>query len=157
MGKPSNPSALSRPSRPAAMAIPAASPMAEAMTPTATASAITEPSTWRLLAPSARSRPFSRVRCATVIENVLKIMNAPTSSAMIAKIIMNVLKKPIACWNESCISLVTVAPVTASIPCGSAVLEVGGELLLRDARLGHEQDAGRPSRARRPGAARPAW
>ena len=121
MGRPRSPSALSRPSRPAAMAIPAASPMAEAMTPTATASAITEPSTWRLLAPSARSRPFSRVRCATVIENVLKIMNAPTSSAMTAKIIMNVLKKPMACWNESCISLVTVAPVTASIPCGSAV------------------------------------
>ena len=76
-----------------------------------------------------------------MIENVLKIMNAPTSSAMTAKIIMNVLKKPMACWNESCFSLVTVAPVTASIPCGSAC---GGccELLLRDARLGHEQDAG---------------
>jgi hypothetical protein len=28
-----------------------------------------------------RSSPNSRVRCATVIENVLKMMNAPTNSA----------------------------------------------------------------------------
>ena len=32
-------------------------------------------------APSVRSRPNSRVRWATVIENVLKMMNAPTNSA----------------------------------------------------------------------------
>ena len=34
-----------------------------------------------LVAPSVRSSPNSRVRWATVIENVLKMMNAPTKSA----------------------------------------------------------------------------
>ena len=67
--------------------------------PTATASARTEPSTWRLLAPTALSKPFSLVRWATVIENVLKIMNAPTSRAMTAKMSMNVLKNFRNCWN----------------------------------------------------------
>ena len=33
-------------------------------------------------APSARSMANSRRRCATVIENALKMMNAPTSTAM---------------------------------------------------------------------------
>ena len=33
------------------------------------------------VAPIVRSRPNSRVRCATVIEKVLKMMNAPTTSA----------------------------------------------------------------------------
>ena len=32
-------------------------------------------------APSVRSSPNSRVRCATVIEKVLKMMKAPTTSA----------------------------------------------------------------------------
>ena len=36
---------------------------------------------WRRDAPSVRSIPNSRVRWATVIENVLKIRNAPTNSA----------------------------------------------------------------------------
>jgi hypothetical protein len=57
------PSPLSSALRAAATPIPAAGPISEAMTPTATASATTEPSTWRLLAPTARSRPFSLVRC----------------------------------------------------------------------------------------------
>ena len=35
--------------------------------------------TWRPLAPMARSSPSSRVRCATRIVNVLKMMNAPTT------------------------------------------------------------------------------
>ena len=70
----------------AATPTPAASPITDAMMPTATASASTDARTWRLLAPSALSRPFSLVRCATVMKNVLKIINAPTSSAMTAKI-----------------------------------------------------------------------
>ena len=40
------------------------------------------PSTWRRVAPSVRSSASSRVRWATVIENVLKMMNAPTSTAI---------------------------------------------------------------------------
>ncbi len=36
---------------------------------------------WPRVAPSVRSMPSSRMRCATVIENVLKIRKLPTSSA----------------------------------------------------------------------------
>ena len=90
-GRP-KPSPLSMAFRPMATATPAASPISDAMMPTTTASSSTEPSTCRLLAPSARIRPFSLVRCATVMENVLKIMKAPTSSATTAKISRKVLK-----------------------------------------------------------------
>ena len=45
------------------------------------ASAPTPARTWPRVAPSERSRANSRRRCATVIEKVLKMMNAPTSSA----------------------------------------------------------------------------
>ena len=45
-------------------------------------SRITEPSICRRDAPIVRSVANSRVRCATVIENVLKMTNAPTKSAM---------------------------------------------------------------------------
>ena len=50
---------------------PATRPIAEATVPIASASTTTERSTWRLLAPSARSSASSRERCATVIESVL--------------------------------------------------------------------------------------
>ncbi len=41
---------------------------------------MTEPTTCARVAPSVRSSPNSRVRWATVIEKVLKMMNAPTNS-----------------------------------------------------------------------------
>ena len=47
-------------------------------------SRITEPRIWRREAPIVRSVANSRVRCATVIENVLKMTNAPTKSAIAA-------------------------------------------------------------------------
>ena len=47
----------------------------------ASASAATAARIWPRVAPSARSIANSRVRCATVIEKVLKMMNAPTSTA----------------------------------------------------------------------------
>ena len=50
--------------------------------PMVSASSSTESSTWRRVAPSVRSSASSRARWATVIENVLKIRNAPTSTAM---------------------------------------------------------------------------
>ena len=56
-------------------------PSTEASTPIASASASTEPSTWRRWAPTIRSSPSSRVRWATVIESVLKMVNAPTRIA----------------------------------------------------------------------------
>ena len=60
---------------------PVSSPATDARTPRSSASAATPARTWPRVAPSERSRANSRRRCATVIENVLKMMNAPTSSA----------------------------------------------------------------------------
>ena len=57
------------------------------------ASASTERNTWRRLAPTIRSRASSRVRCPTMIENVLKMVNAPTNSEMNAKTSSAVEKK----------------------------------------------------------------
>ena len=45
------------------------------------ASSSTPRRTWRRLAPTIRSRPNSFVRCATVIESELKIVNEPTTTA----------------------------------------------------------------------------
>jgi hypothetical protein len=68
---PANPISRSNALRPMARRIPNPTPTAEATAPTAAASSITEPSTCRRLAPTARSRASSRVRWATMIENVL--------------------------------------------------------------------------------------
>ena len=57
-------------------------PTTEPTMPMVSASSITEVSTWRRVAPSVRSSASSRARWATVIENVLKIRKAPTSTAM---------------------------------------------------------------------------
>jgi hypothetical protein len=89
------------------------------MMPTATASMSTEARTWRLLAPSARSKPFSLVRWATVMANVFRMMKAPTTRATTAKMSRNLLNIDRNFWNWSWVSLMTVAPVTASVPGGS--------------------------------------
>ena len=57
-------------------------PTSEPSRPMVSASSSTELSTWRRVAPSVRSSASSRARWATVIENVLKIRKAPTSTAM---------------------------------------------------------------------------
>ena len=57
-------------------------PTIEPSRPMVSASSSTELSTCRRVAPSVRSSASSRARWATVIENVLKIRNAPTSTAM---------------------------------------------------------------------------
>ena len=59
--------------------------MSEARNPMMSDSRITEPRICRRDAPIVRSVANSRVRCATVIEKVLKMTNAPTKSAMPAK------------------------------------------------------------------------
>ena len=61
---------------------PARMPTTEPTRPIVSASSSTEVSTWRRVAPSVRSSASSRARWATVIENVLKIRKAPTSTAM---------------------------------------------------------------------------
>ncbi len=63
---------------------PSARPTSEATTPITSASKRTETRTWRRDAPSVRSVASSRVRCATVIDIVLKITKAPTNSAIAA-------------------------------------------------------------------------
>src|SRR5262249_25570039 len=55
--------------------MPTPRPTTDANRPTRTASVSTDTRTWRPLAPMARSRAISRSRCATTIENVLKMMN----------------------------------------------------------------------------------
>ena len=80
------PNALSSALRPSAASTPSPRPISEATSPVSAASPSTEPNTWRRLAPTTRSSASSRVRCPTVIENVLKIVNAPTNNAISAKI-----------------------------------------------------------------------
>ena len=81
----SAPIALNSARRPGASARPANSPTIEPSAPMTRPSASTCPITWRRDAPSVRSSANSRMRCATVIENVLKMMNAPTNSEIAAK------------------------------------------------------------------------
>jgi hypothetical protein len=68
--------------RPTASPRPTNRPMIEAIRPITSASMITDVRICRREAPIVRSVANSRVRCATVIESVLKMTNAPTKSAM---------------------------------------------------------------------------
>ena len=65
---------------PLASPMPAISPSTEASRPITTPSSTTARMTCLREPPSVRSVANSRVRCATVIDSVLKITNAPTSS-----------------------------------------------------------------------------
>jgi hypothetical protein len=78
----STPMAPNSPIRPFAIPMPSTSPMTEATKPMTRPSSLTERMTCLREAPSVRSVAYSRVRCATVIDSVLKMTNAPTSRAM---------------------------------------------------------------------------
>ena len=78
----SMPVALNSATRPFASPMPTTSPITEASRPMTRPSATTERMTCLREAPSVRRVANSRVRWATVIDSVLKITNAPTSSAM---------------------------------------------------------------------------
>jgi CelD/BcsL family acetyltransferase involved in cellulose biosynthesis len=67
----SAPIAVNSARRAGTSASPPSSPSSDAVRPMIAASSTTERSTWRRVAPSIRSSASSRVRCATVIENVL--------------------------------------------------------------------------------------
>ena len=67
----SRPTAASSPRRPKDISTPAPRPMADATAPTMADSSSTERSTWRRLAPTARSMAISRMRWAMMIEKVL--------------------------------------------------------------------------------------
>ena len=78
-------SARNSASSPFASPSPRNRPTTDARKPITKASRSTERSTCRREAPSVRSVANSRVRCATVIERVLKITKEPTNSAIPAK------------------------------------------------------------------------
>ncbi len=146
--------------KPTARPMPATNPMVEATRPTITASNSTEPRTWRWPAPMARSSASSRLRCATTIENVLKMMNEPTSSATTAKISRNVLKNERLSFRLLWLSAVMSFPLITSIfeVPGSDFergADVADDLVLRDARTGLHVDrlelTGRAQHARRGG------
>ncbi len=81
----STPRALNRAIMPLAIPTPDTRPMTDASRPSTKPSSTTERMTCLREAPRVRSVANSRVRWATVIESVLKMTNAPTSSAMPAK------------------------------------------------------------------------
>ena len=102
------PNPLSSASRPTAARTPRPSPMRDDTSPTIAASRSTERKTWRRLAPTMRSRASSRVRCPTMMENVLTMVNEPTKSAMNANTSNAVLRKPSAWLTSLVASLMTV-------------------------------------------------
>ena len=115
----SMPNAFSRPLSPTAIPMPATIPTAAATSPVTIASTTTDVITCRRLAPIARSSASSRERWATMIVNVLKMMNAPTNRAMNANTSKATRKKPrLSCRAFDC-SSATVVAVTASTPLGS--------------------------------------
>ena len=77
----SAPNTLNIARSPSATRNPAASPTTAPIRPITPASRITDPRICLRDAPSVRSTPNSETRWATVIEKVLKMMNAPTSTA----------------------------------------------------------------------------
>ena len=78
----STPTPLNSALSPWAVRIPRPNPTADPTIPRTKPSPITDRITCPRFAPSVRSSANSRIRCVTVIENVLKMMNAPTNSAM---------------------------------------------------------------------------
>ena len=90
--------------------------MADAAAPSTTASISRLRSTWRRVAPIARSSAISRDRCVIVIVNVFQMMKAPTKSAMPAKIMNKIPTILSSSLTASAFSFETDAPVTASVP-----------------------------------------
>ena len=117
--------------------MPSTVPIAEATTPTTTASATTMRNTCLRLEPMARSIAVSLVRCATVIEKALKITNPPTTRATTANTSRNVLMNDMPCWLSAAgrvdRGLARDAP-RRSASRRSASRDPGRELGLRDAR-----------------------
>ena len=134
------PNPLSSASSPTAASTPSPMPTSEETTPTMAASPSTERNTWRRLAPTMRSRASSRVRWPTVIEKVLKMVNAPTNREMKAKTSSAVEKNDSAWLMALVCSLATVWPVTTSTPGGRAraMARLDGGLV--GSRLRHDVD-----------------
>ncbi len=110
------PNAFSSALRPSAATTPSPRPISEATSPVSAASPSTEPNSCRRLAPTTRSSASSRVRCPTVIENVLKIVKPPTNSEINAKINSAVEMNESSLLTAVESSLATVCPLTTCTP-----------------------------------------
>ena len=113
----STPKDVSSADNPWARPMPSTVPIAEATTPTTSASATIMRSTCLRLEPMARSIAVSRVRCATVIEKALKITNPPTTRATTANTSRNVLMNEMPFWLSVRAASTAALPVMTSIPC----------------------------------------
>src|SRR3954462_13426891 len=89
----STPIARNSARRPPATPTPSSRPATDPSRPIVKPSVITERMTWPRDAPSVRSSANSRIRCVTVIEKVLKMMNAPTNSEIPANASSSVVRK----------------------------------------------------------------
>ena len=124
----STPTAPSRACRPTASRIPSPSPRTDDTSPMMADSASTMASNWRRNAPRHRSRASSRLRWATMMENVLKMMKAPTNSATPAKISSAVFRNPkpldrlveLWAWNWAPVCTWNVGPRTPAMRLASA-------------------------------------
>ncbi len=152
----SAPKDLNSARRPGASTRPSSRPRIEPSRPTSRPSSSTDRITWPREAPSVRSSANSRIRCATVIEKVLKMMNAPTNSAMPPKISSAVVRKP-----ERLVDVVDV--LVGLLLAGADVdghrrpdlAQLIAQLRVRHALLGRDDDlVERVGRARRAAAPR---
>ena len=126
----SMPNALSSALSPSAARTPNPRPISEATRPVNAASPSTDRNTCPRLAPMTRSSASSRVRWPTVIENVLKIVNAPTNNAIAAKISSTVEMNPSELSTALESSLATVWPLTTSTPGGRSLAIARARLTL---------------------------
>ena len=90
----SMPTAASSPRIPTASPTPSSSPSPADTRPTTNASKTIPPSTWRRVAPTARSSAVSRRRCATSTLKVFQMTNDPTSSETAANTSRILVKMP---------------------------------------------------------------
>ena len=121
-------------------------PTAEASTPSVSASATTEVSTWRRLAPRARSIANSRRRWATVMLKALKMMNAPTKTETPANArSTGVRNEPIASAVSAVASAAACSPVLTLTPAGMAALTSAASSLGVTPGIGGDGDAADPA------------
>ena len=107
-----------------------------------TASISTEPHDLPAAAPIARSSASSCVRWATMIENVLKIMNTPTNSAIAANTEQEVVEVLQTFLIVALVSFGSSLPVCTTVYAGRAGLDVVAQLVAGDTAVGLDVDDG---------------
>ena len=137
----SMPMALNSARRPTAAPTPPTRPASDPATAMASDSPITADRIWRREAPRVRSSPNSRMRWATVIENVLKIRNAATTVTTPPNTSRMVRSTPRKSWLISSVSRVAYwsAVSTRTLRGSSAPDAVAQRLGVHAVVAGHEQ------------------